>query len=58
MPGAPGVGAVGTNGFVNNGVQVPSGQQGEIRVKMDPDEVMRLRGGAVCFRFRASLLFS
>ncbi|KGB79240.2 transcription initiation factor TFIIA large subunit [Cryptococcus deuterogattii R265] len=46
MPGAPGVGAVGTNGFVNGGVQVPGGQQGEIRVKMDPDELMRLRGGA------------
>lgn len=52
MPGAPGVGALGTNGFVNGGVQVPSGQQqGETRVKMDPDEVMRLRGGAVCSHF-------
>lgn len=58
MPGAPGVGAVGTNGFVNGGVQVPGGQQGEIRVKMDPDELMRLRGGAVCSHSCVSLLAS
>ncbi|WVO14311.1 hypothetical protein L204_101943 [Cryptococcus depauperatus] len=50
VPRVPGMGPIGTNGYINGGVQpryTLSSAQGETRVKMEPtDDALRLRGGS------------